>query len=110
MEVFTGKKVVGITDKPAYRQEFDCEEMGGKVSWLEQVSEHRECLDFFGDHVTLFCLFSVATVLQGFEMKDLACRRMWCPTSNTNMALKCAIQSYHAYNWEILEIVSRWSS
>lgn len=40
MEVFTGKKVVGITDKPAYRQEFDCEEMGGKVSWLEQISEY----------------------------------------------------------------------
>jgi hypothetical protein len=32
-QTFTGKKVVGITERPANRQEFDCEEMGGKVSW-----------------------------------------------------------------------------
>ena len=42
MEVFTGKKVVGITDKPAYRQEFDCEEMGGKVSWNKFQNENTE--------------------------------------------------------------------
>lgn len=41
--------------------------MGGKVSWLEQISLR---MPGYFDHVTLFCLFSVATVLQGIEMKD----------------------------------------
>lgn len=39
-KTFTGKKVVGITERPANRQEFDCEEMGGKVN-VVQYYQHK---------------------------------------------------------------------
>eukprot|EP00435_Cladocopium_sp_Y103_P023345 s435_g5.t1 len=39
-KTFTGKKVVGITERPANRQEFDCEEMGGRVN-VVQYYQHK---------------------------------------------------------------------